>query len=64
MPYYIFQLIFLGTLLKDNCLYTQSAEGCIYIIDNCTKHNIISFHTYGDSITYVLGQGIPSFRHY
>ena len=55
MPTYTFQLISLGTLLKNNCLYVQSTEHYIHIIANCTKHNVIFFHTYGDSTMYVLG---------
>jgi len=31
MPICTFQLVSLGTLLKNNCLYVQSAEGYIYI---------------------------------
>ena len=49
MPTCTFQLVLLGTLLKNNCLYAQSAEGYIHIIDDCTKCDIISFHTHGDS---------------
>jgi len=52
MPICTFQLVSLGTLLKDNCLYAQSTEGYIHIIDDCTKCDIISFHTHGDSIMY------------
>jgi len=52
MPICTFQLVLLDTLLKDNCLYVQSAEGYIHIIDDCTKHNIISFHMHGDSTMY------------
>jgi len=52
MPTCTFQLVSLGTLLKDNCLYVQSTEGYMHIIDDCTKHDIISFHTHGDSTMY------------
>jgi len=51
MPTCTFQLVLLGTLLKNN-LYAQSAEGYIHIIDDCTKRDIISFHTHGDSTMY------------
>ena len=30
----------------------QSAEGYIHIIDDWTKHDVISFHTHGDSTMY------------
>ena len=52
MPTCTFQLVSLGTLLKDNCLYAQSAEGYMHIIDDCTKRDVISFHTHGDSTMY------------
>jgi len=39
-------------LLKNNCLYVQSAEGYIHIIDDCTKRDIIFFYTHGDSTMY------------
>jgi len=43
---------YICTLLKENCLYAQSAKGYIHIIDNCIKCDVISFHTHGDSIMY------------
>ena len=52
MPICTFRLVSLDTLLKNNCLYVQSAEGYIHIIDDWTKHNVISFHTHGDSTMY------------
>jgi len=52
MPTCTFQLVLLGTLLKNNCLYMQSAEGYMHIIDDCTKRDVISFHTHGDSTMY------------
>ena len=52
MPTCTFQLVSLGTLLKDNCLYAQSAEGYMHIIDDCTQCNVIIFHTHGDSTMY------------
>jgi len=52
MPTCTFQLVLLGTLLKSNCLYVQSTEGYIHIIDDCTKCDVISFHTHGDSTMY------------
>ena len=33
-------------------MYVQTAEGYMHIIDDCTKHDIISFHTHGDSTMY------------
>jgi len=52
MPTCTFQLVSLDTLLKTNCLYAQSAEDYIHIINDCTKRDVISFHTHGDSTMY------------
>jgi len=52
MFYCTINFISLDTLLKVNCLYVQNAEGYIHIIDNCTIHNIISFHSHGENIMY------------